>query len=425
MKQNKRHKKRIPSSYKALATSLVLASSMQMSYADINSTVSNALKFGQPDAKYGQIKFNLRYRYEYANTENNPAEPAHANTFRLRLGYLTPEIAKLQAYAEYENLFAAQNDYYVPANVYGSSRYNTIVDPADRHELNQLWITFKGIPDTVIKGGRQRIKLDDDRFIGNVGWRQMEQTYDAVMVTNNSIKSVIIKAGYIGRVRNIKSLTDNIDAPFVNIKHNLGKYGSLTAYGYWLDFRNDAANFGKSSQSYGLRLIGSPKLNDTITLHYTAEYTFQSDYGTNRNNYEADRYNLMAGLTAYGITFKGGMEQLDGKNGSAFTTPLGTNHAFQGWADRFLNTPATGLRDINATLATKVVGTKLMFVYHKFQDDTSRIDYADEYDFLVTKKFGKHYSLLAKYAYYDGDKNAPGAFKNDTHKIWVQGSISF
>ena len=400
----------------------------QKSDSGLDSAIESALRFGQKNANtYGQIKFNLRYRYEYVDTENTTPKPANANTFRLRLGYLTPEIAGIQGFAEYETLYAAQNDYNVPPSVYGSSKYQTVVDPADRHELNQLWITFKGIPDTVIKGGRQRIKIDDDRFIGNVGWRQMEQTFDAVLVTNKSIKNVTVKAGYIGRVRNIKSLTDNIDAPFVNVNYNMGNYGHAIGYGYWLDYRDDSTNFGKSSQTYGIRFIGSPKLNDDVTFHYTAEYSHQDDYGSNPLNYGVDRYNVMAGVSVFGITLKGAMEQQDGHDGSAFRTPLGTNHAFQGWADRFLATPTTGLRDINATLATKVVGTKLMFVYHKFQDDTSKFDYADEYDFLAVKKFGKHFSLLVKYAYYDasGDSRVITKFRNNTQKVWVQATVSF
>ena len=34
--------------------------------ATIDESIENALKFGQEDAKYGQIKFDLRYRYENA-----------------------------------------------------------------------------------------------------------------------------------------------------------------------------------------------------------------------------------------------------------------------------------------------------------------------------------------------------------------------
>lgn len=409
---------------RSLVSMLLTVTCFQTAQADIDETLENAFKLGQTDGKYGQVTFDLNYRYEYHDTDNLKPEPAHANTFRLRLGYLTPEVAGIQGFAEYENLFAAQNDYR-GGGVYGDANHHVVADPADRHELNQLWITFKGIPDTVIKGGRQRIKIDDDRFIGNVGWRQMEQTYDAVMVTNNSIENLMIKAGYIGRVRNIFSLTDNIDAPFVNVNYKLGDFGNAIGYGYWLDYRDDPDNFKKSSETYGVRFIGSPKLHEDVTLHYTAEYSYQQDYGTNKADFALDRYNVMGGITVFGITVKGAMEQLDGRNGAAFQTPLGTNHAFQGWADRFLTTPATGLRDVNASIATTVLGAKLMFVYHNFKDDGGNVDYGDEYDVLAVKKFGKHYSLLAKYAYYDGDANAPGGFVNDTQKVWLQANVSF
>ncbi|MDP2180275.1 alginate export family protein [Methylicorpusculum sp.] len=396
----------------------------------IDEAIENALKFGQKDGKYGQVTFDLNYRYEYADTENTKPEPAHANTFRLRLGYLTPDFFGFQGFAEYENLYAAQNDYNGITS--GDKDHHIVADPADKHELNQLWVSFKGIPDTLIKGGRQRIKIDDDRFIGNVGWRQMEMTYDAVMATNTSIADLTIKAGYIDGVQTITSLYDKTELPFVNVNYSLGNLGNAIAYGYWLKYEEDTALFGRSSQTYGIRTLGSPKVNDMLTLHYIAEYSYQADYENNPTSYAADRYNLMGGLTMFGITAKAGMEQLDGSGNisdrtgrGAFQTPLGTNHAFQGWADRFLVTPGGGIRDVNFTLASSVMTANLMFVYHKLSNDSGNVDYGDEYDFQITKEFGKHYSLLAKYAYYVADDNAPAFAQNDTQKIWLQGIIAF
>ena len=46
--------------------------------------------------------------------------------------------------------------------------------------------------------------------------------------------------------------------------------------------------------------------------------------------------------------------------------------------------------------------------------------YGSEIDALIVKKFGKHYALTAKYAFYD----AKGLF-TDTEKIWLQVDISF
>ncbi len=81
---------------------------------------------------------------------------------------------------------------------------------------------------------------------------------------------------------------------------------------------------------------------------------------------------------------------------------------------------------MNATLSTKLLGTKLAFVYHDFKSATNSIDYGNEYDFVIAKKFGKHYSLLANNAYYDADKAAAGNIYNKyVNKFWLQGNVSF
>jgi hypothetical protein len=131
----------------------------------------------------------------------------------------------------------------------------------------------------------------------------------------------------------------------------------------------------------------------------------------------------MGGFTAYNFTFQGAMEQLDGKGkNKTFDTPLGTNHAFQGWADLFLVTPDNGIRDVFGTAIAALDRGNLILtgVYHDFTDDTGGIHYGDEWDFQALWKFGKHYSVLAKYAYYNADK-----FNTDTQKIWLQGNINF
>jgi len=407
----------------SLVPAVLTAIFMQPAAAyEFDKPIENAFKLGQDDAKYGQFKVNLRYRYEMSDVADNGKEAAHANTLRLRLGYLTPKFHGLQGFVEYEGNLAMQKDYHAPkSNWTGDSARDVVADP-QTSELNQLWVSYKGIPDTEIKGGRQRIILDDSRFIGNVGWRQMEQTYDGVIVTNTSVENLTLKAGYIGNVQNIWSQEDAVQLPFANVNYQYKDLAKVTAYGYWysdydaVDINNKAK---QSTQTYGLAVNGSPKITENVTLHYTAEYSYQADYA-NSNDISLSRFNLMGGASFMGVTLKGAVEELGANGTQAFQTPFGTNHKFQGWADMFLATPDDGVRDINATLAGKVMGTKLMFVYHNFQSVTNNIDYGNEYDFLVTKKFGKHYQLLAKYAYYDADE-----YKTDTHKFWLQASVSF
>ena len=400
---------------------------------DVTKSIEDALKFGNG----GAVKIDLNTRYENVNQYNvtNPVlngqpaaqqpKTANANTARLRLGLLSPLFYSLQGYAEYEGVYAMQSDYNSTRN--SKTGYSTIADPYI-NELDQLWLSYAGITDTLIKGGRQRIKLDDDRFIGNVGWRQLEQTYDSALITNKSIHNLAINVGYIGNVKTFTSNNANINAPILNVNYKLGDYGNLIGYGYWLGYTQQA-NYTNSNQTYGLRLTNYQKPGDTLKvsdnygLLYTAEWSIQSDYQNSPQTYTVNRYNLMGGFTAHIFSFQGAMEQLDGVGqNKTFITPLGTNHAFQGWADLFLVTPKDGIRDIFGTLTTTLDkgDVALTGVYHAFYDDTGNVHYGDEWDFMATKKFGKHYTLLAKYAYYSADH-----YSTDTQKIWVQGNINF
>jgi len=384
--------------------------------------VENALQFGE-QGKYGQIKFDLRYRYEHVHiTDNSPIKSANANTLRLRLGYLTPEFYNLQVYAEYEGNLAMQEDYNSLRN--GFTDYEIVADPQEQ-ELNQFWLSYRGIPDTLIKGGRQRIVLDNQRFIGNVGWRQMEQTFDSVLLSNQSIENLTLNFIYIGQVQTVISTDRRIDMPILNFSYQFGRYSTLTGYGYWLQDREDAVN---STQTYGVRLHGEPKLKHDIKLSYDVGYSNQADYKNNPGNYGLDRYNIILGATYVGVTLKSGLEQLNGNGTYAFQTPLGTNHAFQGWADKFLVTPVEGVRDIQATIDKSFYGVKFLFAYHNFTESSGSGKYGNEYDFLISKHFGRHYQLLAKYAYYDASNSQAainaGVEKN-TQKLWLQGSMSF
>ncbi|MBM4208510.1 MAG: hypothetical protein FJ190_11060 [Gammaproteobacteria bacterium] len=420
-----------------LMMAFLLALSIHHANAGPSQEVEDALNFYHYGNK-GAVKLDLNYRWENVNEDKKfdpetklplkkQPDTANANTARLRLGLLSPKIFDIQGYAEFEGNWAMQHDFNSLRN--GKTQFSTVADP-EKAELNQLWLAFTGIPDTVIKGGRQRIKLDDDRYIGNVSWRQMEHTYDAVFLTHNNqqIFGLEVNAGFIGNLQTITSTTENLDAPILNVSYKVGDYGKLIGYGYWLDY-TEKEYFEKSSETYGLRFTNWQKPGDTTPITdnlgvvYTAEWARQQDYGHGKTAYEVDRYNFMGGMTAWNVTLMGAVEQLNGKGkNKTFDTPLGTNHAFQGWADLFLNTPDNGIRDVFGTAHVLLDRGNLVLtgVFHDFTDDTGNIHYGDEWDFQALWKFGKHYSVLAKYANYNADR-----FGTDTQKIWVQGNISF
>jgi hypothetical protein len=53
-----------------------------------------------------------------------------------------------------------------------------VIDPPGI-ELNQLWLGWKGTRANIALG-RQRLLFDNQRWVGNSGWRQNEQTFDAL-----------------------------------------------------------------------------------------------------------------------------------------------------------------------------------------------------------------------------------------------------
>lgn len=396
----------------SLAISTVCTANNLLGFED---TIEKALKIGG-----GKVNIDMSWRFEYADDSSSKRQ-GYGDPFRIRLGYLTPDFHGLSAFAEYEGVqtvFAGKYNSVVNQN---NTNRATIADP-ERHEANRLWLQYTSIPDTNLKVGRQRIKFDNDRFIGNVGWRQMEQTFDAVRLTNHSLADTELNAGYIWKQRDIFSNNINMDTFFVNASFNGFEYGKITGYAYLQDFDDagDSLDFKRSNQTYGINFQGTAPIYKNINLVYKAEFARQWDFQDNPENYSTNYWNGELGFDISGVTIKAGIEQLSADNGIGFQTPLATLHAFNGWADLFLATPPDGLQDIYVSVGTKIYGIKLLGIYHHFSDENGDVDYGDEFNALAVKKFGKHYSVLLKYAHYEAD-----TFKTDTDKFWLQLGMSF
>lgn len=372
----------------------------------------------------GKINFDARVRYEDVDDSKN--KDADALTLRVRLGYLTPDFAGFKAFAEAEATAPLGDRDYNDKRGHGAG-YAVIADP-DNTELNRGWISYSGFDNTLIKLGRQRIIFDNARFVGNVGWRQNEQTYDSLTVTNTSLADTKIVVGFIDKVKTILGTNDKADIPIVNIKYSGLPFGDLTGYGYFIDYDDSAKT---DRDTIGLRFKGSTKISDSLKAVYTAEYAQQEIDRATASDEDLDYYFVEAGLSFAGITAKIAQEVQEANNGASFKTPLGTNHKFNGWADQFLATPADGLEDTFITLSTKIAGVKLAAVYHDFEAEDSSTDYGNEFDLVAVKKFGKHYKVLVKYANYSrGDMGtapplAVANARDDKEVFWMQFDVAY
>jgi hypothetical protein len=306
-----------------------------------------------------------------------------------------------------------------------------IADP-EITEVNQAYLAYTGFDKTTMLAGRVALNMNNQRFVGTVGWRQNDQTWDMTGIINSSIPDLTLTAAYVW---NVNRIFGN-DHPFGDLDTNTiimdAKYtglpiGNVTAYGLIIDL-NDAPVFGLSSKTFGVRFDGKYKAEGSnLTFLYEAEFANQTDYASNPTNYSADYWHLSAGLSASGLTGKVGFEKLGSDNNGtvAFQTPLATLHKFNGWADKFLGTPAGGLEDLFASLSYKVQGDgpmkglKFDAIYHDFSAATGG-SYGTEIDFQVSKKISKNYYAGLKFA----DYNAKG-FATDTQKIWFTLGANF
>ena len=368
----------------------------------------------------GKVKLDFRYRYELVDQDSFD-EDANAHTLRTRLGFQSGVWRGWDFNIEVNDVRHLSNEF----NAGGGTtpdrpEYPVVADPKGTR-LNQGYINYSGIEDWGFKVGRQRINLDNQRFIGSVAWRQTEQVFDAGTVAWGNDKADF-SATYVQWVRRI--FGENSSAGkhrqdgtvFLNggIATPIGK---VRGYYYQIDNDDDPS---ASTGTIGARLFGKPAINDDWSIRYEVEYARQSDVGNNPVDYSADYFHL-AGAAVVGVfDFGLGWELLGGDDGdggyAAFRTPLATLHKFNGWADQFLSTPTNGLSDFYLTF--KATPGKMIFDarFHSFEADSGSGKYGTELNFQAGYQFTDRFRGDLKLAVFDAD-DAPF---EDVTKFWVQ-----
>jgi hypothetical protein len=378
----------------------------------------------------GKATVSGRYRFERVD-QDNALEDADASTLRLRLNYRTGQWNGWSAFAEFDHVFHVLFDDFNSGAGTSPNRdqYSTVADPKGS-DLNQMYFDYSANEDWRFRLGRQRILLDNQRFVGGVGWRQNEQTYDAFTLNSKAISQTTLSYSYLNQVRRIFGQTvpagkAALDGHLLNAKIGISDGFSVTPYYYLLDYK-DAANFANSSGTLGVRLAGDLKAGEG-KIALLGEFASQSDAGDNTNNYDADYLHISA-LWALenGLSLGVAFESLgaDSSAGTAFRTPLATGHAFNGWADQFLGTPAGGLEDMYFTARYKAGNWNLTGVYHNFSSEFGNSDYGDEIDLSAGRKLGERYGLLLKGAFFSHDSSSP-LNTVDTNKFWVMLTASY
>lgn len=366
----------------------------------------------------GTTGIALRYRFEEVE-QDNPLRDASASTLRTRLTFQSATVNQFSFLLEVDNVLTLGADHYdsfVLDDYRGT--HSVIPDPVGT-EVNQASVRYAISEGSNITAGRQRLNHGNQRFLGSVGWRQNEQTMDALTYVR-AADGFTIDYSYLWNVNRVfKGSRSSVQASdFDSNAHALllGKrtdWGTLNGFVYAYDFTNAAA---ASSISYGVSYTGT---FDALTV--AATYARQSDYADNPLSYDAD-YLLLEGSSKLGVmTLLLGYEVLGSDNGgAAFSTPLATLHRYQGFADMFLATPGDGIRDAYATVSGPIGPLKMAATWHKYEADEGGADYGTELNLVAGYTINPHINLEAKYADYESD-----GFAVDTQKIWLTLNLAF
>jgi hypothetical protein len=373
----------------------------------------------------GKVILDARLRFEGVN-QANLLEDASALSTRVRFGYETASFQGLKLLAEAEGTWEMTPDVY--NNSYdGQVTYPVVADPGQL-ELNRAQLSYTGIKNISVIVGRQRINLDNQRFIGSVGWRQNEQTFDAAVLTYTGIDRAKLTYVYIDDVRRVFGRNSPVgrfasNSHVFNASYQPFTPLKLNGYALLLDLQNkNGTATTVSTQTYGGRADGKYKIG-IADLNVSGEYATQKNYGNNPRSFNLDYYMLEGGAAAKGVSLTAGYEVLQGNGVQGFSTPLATLFAFNGWADAFLNTPSVGVRDLYFKAGytrekVPALGTvRAQVHYHDYKRDFGSGTLGSEWNALLSVQPNKRVVIEARYATYDG-KGIAGFPNRD--KMWFQ-----
>ena len=392
----------------------------------------------------GKLVVDTRARYEGVDDQSK-ALYANAATLRARLGFETAAWNGLSVAFDFDEVFAiGATDYNSTRN--GKTAFPTVGDPS-LTALNRLQLTYATGFDTKIIVGRQRLQFGDQRFIGNSGWRQHEQTFDALTLMNNSVQDLTLTYSYVDRVNRVYGPNNPTPAagPAGHFDSNSHLFNALYAgapgfklegYAYLLDLSQKGppsavlATSKLSTATYGARAEYRATLSEGLSGQINGAFAHQTNYANNPLSISLDYWLAEGGLSTHGFTGLVGYEAMGGNGTIGFSTPLASLHPFDGLANLFLTTPVDGLDDLYVKGSYAVPGFLNMksltaaVAYHDFKADRTGVGIGSEWDASLELAVDQKLSFLLGTAAYDGAGIGAGRFAGKK-VVWLQAAYKY
>jgi hypothetical protein len=363
-----------------------------------------------------QLQWNLRARYEHVD-DAAFARDADAATLRLRAGLHARYGEHWEALVEGDAIAAA--GHYDDGTGMPKRHWPAVIDP-EGTEPGQAWLRGRTGP-VSITAGRQRLLFANQRWIGKSGWRQQEQTFDALSAEWGVRRDLVLRYSWLDRVHRVAG--DDARDPLARERRLDSHYAELAwQHGAWqlapyalLHRDRDVA--AASTSTRGVR-FGYDAIAAGRGCRVGAEFARQVDAGANPRDFSHGYWWLEPScMVGGGVLLRAGAEHLGGDGTHALQAPLGTLHAFNGWADKFNATPPAGLDDRYLGAGGKWRGGALewQLAWHDYRADAGTLRYGSEWNASLGFPLSKRLRALVKAADYRA-----GGFGKDTRKLWLQ-----
>ncbi|MEO8102670.1 MAG: alginate export family protein [Betaproteobacteria bacterium] len=371
----------------------------------------------------GHLLLEVRPRYAEI-TETVKPEKTAVWTVRTTLGWQTAPFHDLRLTAQYIYTGTIGSGEYNgdPARN-ASSAYPLLPDPP-HSGINQAYADYTGLPATRLRLGRQILRIDDQRFISDVDFRQTPQVFDGVMLTNTALPETEIQLGEFRRIRTVLGRLNPLRLHILHVAWNPLPEHSLAAYGYWHDqaATGSQTGFANSAQRIaGAHAEGGFALGEVLRGMYYLGYARQARIGGGDARIKADYSRVGVGVQTTGASIWGVRldHEVKGSNRGVygFQTPLTDFYAFNGTALQYTSTPREGLRDTWFTARGHLDRLECFVEAHRFRSDFGGLALGREFDASVSWPFTHSLNAKLQHARFRAGDGA--RVKNDVDKTWL------
>jgi hypothetical protein len=367
----------------------------------------------------------LRPRYNRI-TETDKPLTTRGGTLRAIMGArwaIVPELRLTVELLHANNIGAKHfND---DGALFATSPYPLLPDP-EYTGFNRAQFEYDIADSLTVRVGRQRVALDNQRWVSDNDFRQIPQLFEGVTAISSAIDNVELQAG---RYRRIRSTSGSNDAATLMVAHaawNPTPAHAIAAFGYWHDQPRTVNFTGFANNSYrilGIRAEGTAWPGNAWDLIYTAEIAHQDPYAGGDARIDARYWRAGIGAAAPAWTARFDYE-VRGSNGGRYglQTPLTDFYGFNGWTLHFFTVPQQGLRDGWVTGRWEWRMLTFYAEAHRFRSDFGSLDLGRELDVGVTAKLLPNATLRLQHARYD---HGSGRADADIRKTWLTLTYTF